>query len=105
MNDSDDGPTQTEELSEATKERWSQRLASKEPLMSHLFDLPMNILVGKEGEILIDCPCLVLDGFDRPGVVRVELTAAATDRLRHALIAAGRLHDAPGGAPPKRSTH
>ena len=82
MSNSDDEPTGNEELSDAVKDRWSQRLASKEPLMSHLFDEPMNVRVGQQGEILIDCPCLVLDGFDHAGIVRVELTPAATDRLR-----------------------
>ncbi len=101
MSDSNDDPTQNEELPQAVKERWNQRLASKEPLMSHVFDLPMNIRVGKEGEILIDCPCLVLDGFDRAGIVRVELTPAATDRLRHALLEFGEIPTVLA----RRSTH
>jgi hypothetical protein len=69
--------------------------------MSHLFDLPMQVRVGINGEILIDCPCLVLDGFDHAGIVRVELTPAATDRLRRALIASGKARLAPS----RRSTH
>ena len=67
------------------RKRWEGRLAGGEPMQAHLFDHTTTYMLGAEGEIVLDCPCLALVGFDHAGIVRVVLTKEAGQSLRRAL--------------------
>jgi hypothetical protein len=68
-----------------TQTWWQAQLSSGTPIHVYEFDLPITF-IKEEGEVLsLDCPCVRIGRLDPAGVVRVRLTKASVDSLKHAL--------------------
>ena len=106
MNDEDDDKTTKRHISaEKAADAFYQRLSEFKPVTTYTFDLPMDVTIGTAGDILLDCPCLMVPNHPNAGIVRVRLTPAAADSLRRVLEQLGKSLDEPPGAPTKRPTH
>ena len=64
------------------KKEWEERLASGKPVHAVLIDLPMNVFKEEAGGLSIDTATFELAGFDRLGILRVQITPAAVDKLK-----------------------
>jgi hypothetical protein len=94
-----------QEDKEELRRDWEYRVATGRPILIYDFDLPMTFRVGSGGQIEMDCPCMVVGNFNRPGNIRVRLSPAAAHRLRDTFR---KLEDLLGDVipePPRRSTH
>lgn len=74
-------PDNNDDWAEKKKE-WEDRLASGQPLMQVVIDLPMKVFRSDEGSLMIDTATFGLAGFDRLGNLRVQITAAAEKSLK-----------------------
>jgi hypothetical protein len=101
--DNESGPSSEEYA--RIREAWEKRLESGTPIQTFEFDVPMDVFVGKEGDITMDCPCLQAADFDRPGIVRVRLTPEAASSLRRALQELEKSQGKPSVEPPRRFSH
>ncbi len=59
-------------------------LASGQPMHGVLVDLPMKVIKEEAGGLLIDTATMALAGFDRLGIVRVQMTEQAVRSLKRA---------------------
>jgi hypothetical protein len=85
----------TPEEYEEFKAKWDDRLSGEYPMMTHRFDVPVKVSALVGGDLAIDCPCFQLAGFDRLGIVRLQLSPVAARIILRGLQEIEKILDLP----------
>jgi hypothetical protein len=67
---------------EELRRDWTERVATGRPILTYEFDVPLTLRLDPKGQLELDCPCLRVGNFEAAGIVRVKLSAAASQSLK-----------------------